>query len=73
MGQCYLKSNKPKDALLAYLHTDILFYGDPESHAEALYYLDKLWQQVDRPERALQARKLLQQRYRGSVWANKED
>jgi tetratricopeptide (TPR) repeat protein len=73
MGQCYLKSNKPKDALLAYLHTDILFYGDPESHAEALYHLDKLWQQVDRPERALQARKLLQQRYRGSVWANKKD
>jgi tetratricopeptide (TPR) repeat protein len=72
LGRCYLLSNQPQDALLAYLHTDILFYGDPESHAEALYHLDKLWQQVDRPERALQARKLLKQRYGGSPWARKE-
>lgn len=68
LGRCYLASNKPKDALLAYLHTDILFYGDPESHAEALAALDKLWTQVDRPERALQCRNILKQRYPGSHW-----
>jgi tetratricopeptide (TPR) repeat protein len=72
LGRCYMESEQPNDALLAYLHTDILFYGDPEAHAEALYHLDKLWQQVDRPERALQARKLLKQRYGGSVWARME-
>ena len=71
LGRCYLASNKPKDALLAYLHTDILFYGDPESHAEALAQLDKLWQQVDRPERALQCRNTLKQRYPGSSWNKK--
>ncbi len=57
---------------LAFLHTDILFYGDPESHAEALYNLDKLWQQVDRPERALQCRNILKNQYPGSPW-NKDD
>jgi tetratricopeptide (TPR) repeat protein len=72
LGRCYLLSNRPKDALLAYLRTDILFYGDPESHPEALYYLDKLWQQVDRPERARQVKKLLVTRYPGSPWARKE-
>jgi tetratricopeptide (TPR) repeat protein len=71
LGRCYQASNQPKDALLAYLHTDILFYGDPESHAEALSNLIKLWEQVDRPERALQCRNTLKQRYPGSPW-NKE-
>jgi tetratricopeptide (TPR) repeat protein len=72
LGRCYLLSDRPKDALLAYLRTDILFYGDPESHAEALYHLNKLWQQVNRPERAREANNLLKERYGGSQWARKE-
>jgi len=71
-GRCYLVAKKPKDALLAFLHVDILFYGDPESHAEALYYLSKLWKQVDKSERALKARGTLKTSYPGSVWAKKE-
>jgi tetratricopeptide (TPR) repeat protein len=68
MGKCYQLSNKPKDALLAFLHTDILFYTAPEAHAEALSHLIDLWTQMDRPERALQARTVLKQRYPGSIW-----
>ncbi len=68
MGKCYQLSNKPKDALLAFLHTDILFYTAPEAHAEALSNLDTLWTQMGRPERALQARRVLKQRYPGSIW-----
>lgn len=68
MGKCYLLSNQPKDALLAFLHTDILFYTAPEAHAEALSNLDTLWTQLDRPERALRARTVLKQRYPGSKY-----
>ena len=72
LGACYRKDNKPQDALLAYLHTDLLFYSDPSVHAEALYYLKKLWTSVKKADRANRARALLQQRYASSVWANKE-
>lgn len=71
LGTCYLKLNKPKDALLAYLHVDLLFFHDPDSHAEALYHLRKLWGTVNRPERARQADNLLKTRYGGTAWASR--
>jgi len=70
LGACHRLADQPKDALLAYLHTDLLFYGDPESHAEALYYLSKLWTEIGRGDRGEQARRLLKSRYPGSVWNN---
>lgn len=70
LGRCYLKSNQPKDALLAYLHTDILFYGNPEAHAEALYYMSKLWKEVNDPDKGVAAYDLLRSRYSGSRWAS---
>jgi tetratricopeptide (TPR) repeat protein len=69
LGNCYLKMNKPKDALQAFLHTDILFYADGESHAEALHHLSKLWNDVNKSDRAVAARNTLQERYSGSLWA----
>ena len=35
-GTAYLKAGKQKEALIAFLHTDVLFYSHPEVHAEAL-------------------------------------
>ena len=32
LGDCLLAANRPKDALYAYLHTDLLFFKDKEEH-----------------------------------------
>ncbi len=69
LGRCYLKASRPKDALLAFLHVDILFYADAEVHAESLYHLSQLWKTVRRADRAVTARQLLAEKYSGSRWA----
>jgi tetratricopeptide (TPR) repeat protein len=69
LGNCYLKQSKNKEALQAFLFTDILFDADADAHAEALYHLSKLWAEVNKSERAQQAKALLKDRYAGSVWA----
>ncbi len=70
LGTCYVASKQPKEALLAYLHTDILFYGASDAHAEALYHLSRLWTEVNKSDRAVQARNLLKDRYGGTMWAS---
>jgi len=72
LGRCYLKLNRPKDAVLALLHTDVLYASDADAHAEALYYLSKLWSDINKSERALAARNTLRERYSGSFWATLE-
>lgn len=72
LGVCYIKSGKTKDAILAFLHTDVLFYSDPETHAEALYYLSDLWGQINRSDRADRTRGLLRGQYAGTRWAAME-
>jgi tetratricopeptide (TPR) repeat protein len=72
LGSCHLKAGRDKDALLAFLHTDVLFYADGEAHAEALYHLVKLWTAMNKADRATAARGTLKDRYAGSVWNAKE-
>lgn len=71
LGACHMKAGRPKDALLAYLHTDVLFDADPENHAEALYYLTKIWTELNKGERANQTRNALREKYSGSLWATR--
>ena len=36
LGDCLRAANRPKDALIAYLHTDLLYSKDKEEHPRAL-------------------------------------
>lgn len=71
LGVSHLKAGRSEEALLAFLHTDLLFSNSAEAHAEALYYLNQLWGTVNKPDRAVSAKNRLQQQYGGTVWASK--
>ncbi len=70
-GDCYRKLDKPQQALLSYLQTDLLFFSDPEAHAEALYHLKNLWPTQGKPDRAAEAGSRLVNQYASSTWASK--
>jgi len=72
LGNCYLKQSKPKDALMAFLKTDLLFFTDSDAHAEALSKLAALWDTTGHADRATDARNKLRDRYSGSIWASKQ-
>lgn len=72
LGTAYAKTNKKKDAILAFLHTDLLYFQDPDAHAESLYHLANLFQDTNKSERSIEARNKLKQRYAGSVWETKK-
>lgn len=52
-------------AVLAYLHTHLMFSGNADAHAESLTRLVDLWPEVGKPDRGNQARQELRQRYPG--------
>jgi len=69
LGKCYLQQKNTKQALLAFLHTDLLYRGQRDAHAEALFHLTQLWEQVEKSDRAREARNTLKSTYASSVWA----
>ncbi|MDG2382933.1 MAG: hypothetical protein P8N76_14790 [Pirellulaceae bacterium] len=70
-GAAYRKANRPLDAVLAYLHVDLMFFNQRDAHAEALFYLSELWPKVNSPDRGVQARSLLKSRYGSTGWAKR--
>ncbi len=70
-GDCLREKGLPKDALLAYLHVDVLYSSEPSSHAEALFHLGSLWGPAGHQNRADDARAQLASRYPNSSWAKK--
>lgn len=64
-GASYEATEDREGAILAYLHTHLMFSSQPDAHAEALSRLVELWPQVGKPERANEARQELQERYPG--------
>lgn len=71
LGNAQRQAGRTKDALLAFLHVDVLYATVPDAHAEALANLIDLWQQVHKTERASRAEKTLMERYPDSPWAKK--
>jgi tetratricopeptide (TPR) repeat protein len=64
-GANYEAAGDIEGAIMSYLHTHLMFSGQPGAHAEALGRLVELWPKVGRTERAAEARQELQQRYPG--------
>ncbi|HET6425542.1 MAG TPA: tetratricopeptide repeat protein [Planctomycetaceae bacterium] len=70
-GNALQSLNRAKEAVLAYLHVDILFPREAGYHAESLYHMTKLWKTVQLPERGLEAEAKLQSSYPNSEWTKK--
>jgi outer membrane protein assembly factor BamD (BamD/ComL family) len=64
-----LANHREQDGLIAYLTVDLVHSSDPDSHAEALYRLQELWDQGRYPQRASEARRRLEADYPESAWA----
>lgn len=69
LGNSYEQAGRTKDALLAYLHVDVLYSTVPDAHAEALSHLATLWDSVGQSNRAREAKQMLTDKYGGSRWA----
>lgn len=70
-GNALQALSRAKEAVLAYLHVDILFPRESGYHAESLYNMTKLWKAVQLPERGLEAEAKLQSSYPNSEWTKK--
>jgi len=61
LGEAYEAAENPKEAILAYLHIEILFPSAKTEYVSALKRLTILWGKVNRPERAAEAERNLAQ------------
>ncbi len=71
LGDCYQAAGRTKEAILSYLRVDILFPKEKTQHAEALYYLSRLFAQDGKPDKSADAQARLQQAYPRSPWTAK--
>lgn len=74
LGRCYEgDAQHLKDAVLAYLHVDVIpsLAVQSDLHAEALFHLSKLWPSIGQPARGAEASAKLQQEYPESPWTKK--
>lgn len=71
LGQCHLGASSPKEALYAFLYVDALCASVAEAHAEALFHLVPIYQQVGRLDQSRQTRERLLDRYPQSTWAKR--
>jgi tetratricopeptide (TPR) repeat protein len=68
LGDCLRAAGRPKDALFAYLHTDLVYGKDKEQHPRALAQISRLWRELKREDRADEAWQRLKQEYPQSPW-----
>lgn len=63
LGDCLSRAGKSKDALFAYLETDILYDADKPQHARALFNVAQLWRKLGQPARADEVMSRLREKY----------
>jgi tetratricopeptide (TPR) repeat protein len=72
LGDCLRAANRPKDALVAYLHTDLLYSKDKEEHPRALHQIAELFRELKQDGRASEFAQRLKQEYPRSPWATRK-
>jgi TolA-binding protein len=68
LGDCLRAAKRPKDALIAYLHTDLLYNKDKEEHPRALYHIQALFRELKQDGHAEEFAQRLKQEYPHSPW-----
>src|SRR5262249_37308545 len=68
LGDCLRAANRPKDALIAYLHTDLLYSKDKEEHPRALHAISVLFRKLKLDGRADEFAQRLKTEYPHSRW-----
>lgn len=71
LGDCYRAAGNKKDALIAYLKTDILFDKDKEQHPRALAMIEQLFREMKIDVRADEVHERLKQLYPQSPYLRK--
>ena len=64
VGDAALKAGKEKEAILAYLHVDLLYSSASAEHVKALRHLVSLWKKQLRDDRAADAQSILREKYK---------
>ncbi len=68
LGDCLRAANRPKEALIAYLHTDMLYNKDKEQHPRALFEIAALFRHLKQDAHADEFTQRLKQEYPRSPW-----
>jgi TolA-binding protein len=68
LGDCLRAADRTKEALIAYLHTDLLYSKDKEEHPRALHQIAALFRKLNQDGRADEFAKKLKDEYPRSPW-----
>ena len=66
-GDVYAAAKKPEEAIVAYLHVDLLYPAARGERVKALKALVGLWREIGRTDRAVETKRLLRDRFNVDV------
>jgi len=70
-GNALRKVGRNQEALMAFLHVDLLYFAATDAHAEALFNLVELCNAQNKAERAVRFRRTLFEQYPNSSWTKR--
>ena len=69
LGLALARAGRTQEALFAFLHVDTLYSSEGDAHAEALYHLVQVWQDLKKFDRVQETRRVLEDQYKESRWS----